>query len=315
MFGTDRTGEFLVTTLLSDELCRANTVQVGGPYLLDSPFGIRPVLVGTEDAVALRGEGHYGQLLKVLGEAGVPATTRVTTSSGRVGTIADVYQDAVMRFSLAHELEYIGCALGYWHPPGRSWKDQFGNEYTFDDILSRLIATPLGKGTCSGCHVPYTVVTLLRLDEDHPILSQDVRAKARAWLAALAHLLDYRLSPTGGWDKSWAPDSEQKFLMGDDVLDRITITGHHLEWTALAPDDLRPSTTAVQRAVVALRRDVASLPPLRQRTFKTLLPVSHGARALALLRGVDPYSVWSKYWKNGRLRRSERGFETRASSS
>lgn len=309
MLGVPRTGEFLVETLLSDKLCRANTVSVGGAYLLDSPFGIRPVLMGTEDALDYRAEAHYGQLLLLLGEVGTPPETQVTSSSGRVGTVAQLYQDAVLRFSLAQELEFIGCALAYWHPPQKGWKDQFGNEYTFDDLLSRLIATPLGQGSCGGCHVPYTIVTILRVDEDHPILSSDVRRKARKWLAVLAQLLELRCSSSGGWDGTWATNGPRSFIMGDDLLDRITVTGHHLEWIALAPDGIRPSEAAVERAVLALRRDVESLPPLARQPFKTLLPVSHGARALALLRGDDPYSAWLKYWKNGRLKRSKRGFD------
>lgn len=314
MLGKERTGEFLVTTLLSDKLCRENTVKIGASYLLDSPFGIHPVLAGSDDAIEYRAEAHYGQLLMVLGEVGVPATTPVTTSSGRVGNVADIYQDAVMRFSLAHELEFIGCALAYWHPPHKTWKDQFGNEYSFDQLLSQLIALPLGKGACGGCHVPYTVVTILRVNEDFPILSNEVRDKARRWLTTLAQLLEYRLSASGGWDKSWSGNSDARFIWGDDLLDRITATGHHLEWIALAPTGARPSDVTIERAVKALRQDVEALQPLAHRSFKTLLPVSHGARALALLRGDDPYSAWFKFWKSGRLKRSEHGLEIQESN-
>lgn len=97
MIGVERTGRFLIETLCSDKACRANTVSVGGTYLLDSPFGIRVVLQGTADAVEYRAEAHYGQLLQILGEAGLPADDPITTSSGRVGSIRELYQDAVMR--------------------------------------------------------------------------------------------------------------------------------------------------------------------------------------------------------------------------
>lgn len=309
MLGTQRSGEFLVTTLLSDRACRKNTVRSGGSYLLDSPFGIRPVLLGSDDAIDYRGEAHYGQLLMILGEAGVPGTASVTASSDRIGNIMDIYQDAVMQFSIGHELEFISCALAYWNPPQKTWRNQFGNEYSFDQLLSQLIATQLGKGTCGGCHVPYAVVTILRVDEQFAILSDAVRERARKWLKTLAYYLEYHLSESGGWDNYWGHDSKSKFVMGDVVLDRITITGHHLEWIALAPPDVRPSEMTVRRAVKALRQDVESLPPLHIRSFKSLLPVSHGARALALLRGDDPFSAWINYWKKGRLIRTNKGFE------
>ena len=162
MFDVDRSGEFLVTTLLSDKACRANTTKNGGSFLLDSPFGIRVVLMGTQDATENRSEAHLGQLLQVLGEAGVPSTTSVTTSSGRVGSVAELYQDAVLRFSLIQELEFIGLALVYWQPPEKSWIDQFGTGCDFDELVSKLIVSPLGRGSCGGCHVPFTVVNILR---------------------------------------------------------------------------------------------------------------------------------------------------------
>jgi hypothetical protein len=136
MLRVERTGEHLVEMLLNDKACRAKTVPTGGPYLLDSPFGIRPVLLGTDDAVEMRGEAHYGQLLQIAAEAGLPPTTPVTTASGRVGNLKEIYQDAIMRFSLNQELDFIASALAYWHPPNKTWKNQFGKEYNFDELLS-----------------------------------------------------------------------------------------------------------------------------------------------------------------------------------
>lgn len=204
MLNLDRTGGRLwVDTLLNDDACRRNTVPVGDSYLLDSPYGIRVVLAGTQDAVEYRAEAHYGQLLMVLGEVGVASSTPVTTSSGRVGTVQDLYQDALMRFSLSHELEFIGCALTYWHLPRKAWRNQFGEEYTFDDLVSRLVETPYGQGSCGGCHLPYTVVMVLRANERYPILSEHVRRKAVEWLRALAQILEQRQRDTGGWDQTW----------------------------------------------------------------------------------------------------------------
>jgi len=308
MLGADRSGEHLVRMLLSDKVCRANSAPVGGTYLLDSPFGIRPVLIGSEDAIEYRGEGHYGQLLQVLGEVGVSSTTSVTTSSGKVGTVADLFQDAVMQFSFSHELEFIGCSLAYWLPPQKTWKNQFGVEYNFDQLLTKLIATPYGEGPCGGTHVPYSVVTILRADEQHSILSDPVRHEARKWLMKLAHALEIRWSKQGTWNITSSEKNKPTFLWGDDVLDRITISGHHLEWMALATDELRPSETTIKRVVLDLRKDIEALPPLHGRTFKSLLPISHAGRALAMLRGDDPFFVWHKYWKAGKLKPSEKGF-------
>ena len=238
MVGAERSGEFWISTLLSDKLCRVNTANVGGSYLLDSPFGVHVVKAGSEDAIEYRAEGHYGQLLMILGEAGVSATTPVTTASGRVGTVADLYRDALMRFSLNQELEFIACALAYWNTPARTWKDQFDNEHSFDELVSQIISQPFGQGSCGGCHAPYALVTILRIDEDYHILSDNLRENVKIWLTKLARILETRYSESGGWDRTWAEKDRLNYVMGDTLLDRITITGHHLEWIAACPQGI-----------------------------------------------------------------------------
>jgi hypothetical protein len=200
----------------------------------------------------------------------------------------------------------MACALAYWHPPERTWQNRIGDTYSFDDLVVRLLDRPFGKGSCGGCHVPYAVVVILRADEQHPLLSPAVRKQAQDWLHILSTRLESCQTVSGAWDAGWG---QTGVMWGDDVLDRITVTGHHLEWIALAPDDLRPARESVARAVIALRRDVEALLPLPYRSFKTLLPVSHAARALALCRNEDPYEAWLAYWNSGRILRTERGYQ------
>ena len=165
------------------------------------------------------------------------------------------------------------------------------------------------------------VTVLERDDEGHTILCQ---AEADARVRTIKSTVRYTYNaPTtlawrqekgelksvdGRWESSWGKTGDSEFLWGDDALDRIAITGHHLEWMALTPKDLRPSESLLKRAVLSLRKDVESLPPLQSRSFKSLLPVSHAARALALLRGEDGFTFWRNSWKAEQLRRSDRGF-------
>lgn len=280
--------------LLSDKLCRERTFPKGGNLLLDSPFGIRAVAWGSPDAVLKGGEGHHGQLLKVLAEVGAPLSTRVETESGRVGTIADILRDATMRFTLNGELEFMATALALTLPPERGWTDRFGVRHTFDDLVENLLLEPYGKGSCCGCHKPYALINILRCDEQYPILSAESRTAALAWLARLSKLLERSERPEGGWDASWAGTEHSRAGFGDDLLDRITVIGHHLEWIALAPSSVRPERDVVQRAVIALRTDVEAM-PMRARSFwKSVLPLSHAARALCLLHGSEPYRLWTE---------------------
>lgn len=301
MTGRAIAGRDIIATLLSDDLCRARTSQNGGSYLLDSPYGIRVVELGSSDAEANRGEAHFGQLLMYLAEADVPSTIQVCSSSGRKGTLADIFQDMVMRFSFSREIEFSGCAIVYWLPFGqRRWTNEFAESFSFDQLMAQLLAKPLGQGACGGCHVPYTVVAILRRDDEDPILTSEVRKKAVAWLKQLSHQLEIRQTSLGGWDRTWT-DERIGYLYGQDSLDRILITGHHLEWMAIAPPDCLPRRETIELAVEALRNDVAEVTKVPRRSFKTIFPVTHAARALTLFRGIDAFSFFQEAWNTHRV--------------
>ncbi len=296
--GEGRTGKMMVETLLSDPLCAERTVKLGdgngGSYLLDSPYGIHPIQSGTMDAVEYRAETHYGKLTMLMGLADVSLSTPVTTNSGRVGTLANLLQDTILNFHWGQELEFIGCSLAYWLPPEKSWTNQFGETFTFNELLEHLIAEPYGKGCCGGCHAPYTVVTILRVDAEHfPILSEKTRKRAEKWLKNMSVTLEQNQLSDGSWERDWGKAGENGFLYGDKTLDAITLLGHHLEWIALAPPEFRPSSKCIKKAVAAVTEQIRLLPPMQYRSFKTILPCSHAAMAMCLMKNVDPFQCWS----------------------
>ncbi|MEN6405334.1 MAG: hypothetical protein ABFC77_02570 [Thermoguttaceae bacterium] len=296
MVGQARSGTTMVETLLSDKLCRERTTPNGASFLVDSPFGINVVQSGTMDAKYNRAEGHYGQLLMVLGETGVPLNTPVTTASGRCGTIADILQEAVMRFEWSKELEFIGVALALWLPPETSWTDQFGNRYSFDELVEHLMAVPCGQGACGGCHIAYTIAVVLQVDSQYRILSSSNRQRAVQRLANISARLEKTKLVEGGWDQTWPGGGTKGIIYEDSLLDQITVIGHHLEWISLVQEPARPSRETVAHAVSACIADIDRLPPLDHRSFKTILPCSHAAHALCLLRNKDPFTTWMAYW-------------------
>ncbi len=311
MVGQERTGTIMTETLLSDKLCRERTTPNGASFLLDSPFGIHVVQSGSWDAKGNRAEGHYGQLLMVLGEAGVPLHTPVTTVSGRTGTVADVLQDAIMRFMWTRELEFIGEALALWLPPETTWTNQFGDRYSFDELVQHLIAIPRGQGACGGSHVASSTAAILRVDDQYRLLSPSVRKQALVWFADLSELLERTQRPEGGWDRTWPGTKTKEAMYHHPVLDRITVIGHHLEWIAIVPESVRPSKKTVARAVAALAESFDALPAMEHRSFKSILPCSHAANALCRLQGKEPYATWKEYWDSGRLVRTSRGLGLR----
>ncbi len=166
--------------------------------------------------------------------------------------------------------------------------------------MQQLLSIPYGKGSCAGCHVPYTVVVILQLDADSNVLSAEVRRSAIEWLKSLSHVLETSQLSLGGWDENWA-GGKPPFVWGDNVMDRITVTGHHLEWMALAPPEVLPSRETISRAIHALKTDVVELTRIPGRSFKVILPASHAARALALMKGVDVCTAFDEAWRKGEI--------------
>lgn len=306
--GEERSGRFMAATLLSDAECKKNTVQLGKKdYIIDSPYGFHVVRNGTLDSEHYRGEGHYGQLLMVLAEAGVPLTAPVESCTGRVGTIRHLLQDASMRYSPALEQDFI-FALALWLPPGQAqWSNEHGNVHKFDDVVTFLLAKPLGVGACGGVHAVYAVTILLRVDEEHPILADSVRTKALRWLANVAAILERTQKREGGWDKRWPASDAVGFIYGDKFLDAITVTGHHLEWMAYAPKEIELRSRTIADACRALDSSLRNLPAIENRSFKATLPCSHAARALCALRGEQPSVLFDRFWKLG-LKKTSYGF-------
>ena len=309
--GQGRTGSFLRDTLLSDSLCKEHTTPFGNHFLIDSPYGIHVVRAGSKDAVDFRAEGHYGQLLMVLAETSTPLSTPVSTDTGSTGTIANLLQDAIFRYSPGNEQEFITVALACWLAPNHSWEDQYGDKHTFDDLAVRLTNMQLGEGCCGGCHAPYALTILLRVNELYPIISKGTKRKIETRLKEISAALERAESENGRWDNKWPMNGASIHMYEDETMDRINVMGHHLEWIALVPVSLRPSKETIIKIVTLLHHSVNDLPPMsrRSRTFKSLLPCSHAARALCLFRRVDPNQVWWDAWNGQKIKKTNKGYE------
>lgn len=305
MIGKSKSGESLRDILLNNAIAKTETVGEDD-YLVSTPYGIKVLQNGTDDSSGMRGQGHYGQLLKVLGEAGVPLSTAVVPSTGNPGTVRDLLNEAVMQYTVTSEQEWIAIGLiSYLKPGVKSWKDKFGEVHQFDDLAHRLMSAPIERGTCFGCHIPYALVNLLRADEVSPLFSSGTRDELHQWFSELCGVLERSKLPDGGWDTSWAGPSPVPKVIGNDVLDRITVTGHQLEWIALAPESLRPDRATIREAIVTLVRDVDSL--TWPRTFKSQLPCTHAARALCLLKNENAFMFLHKSWQQG-MQFTDRGY-------
>jgi hypothetical protein len=244
--------------------------------LLPTPHGVvfRPASAADD-----QGEQHWGQTLAALAEAGVPADTPLAgVGDGR--TVRDAVFGHLADFSWElPEHEWAAVALAGYLPPAAGWANKHGRRYTFDELLGRLCDRPDGAGGCHGAHVCYAVAVLLRAADEHPILSAAARRRGVERLQREADRLVAAQRPDGGWDPERVyppgPDSPPPVPAG-----RLVLTGHSLEWMALAPPEVAVPDRVVQAAAGFVAADLlAADPPRLDRLF---CPYTHAAHGLAL---------------------------------
>ncbi|MBI3462687.1 MAG: hypothetical protein HY000_06440 [Planctomycetes bacterium] len=244
-------------------------------------------------AVAKEAQTHKDEILEVFAEIGT-ALDHPVQLAGFQATLQAILDDSLARFQPEQiDVEFTAIAYARYLPPQREWTNRFGQRHSFDDLADVLASRTLGWTVCYGTHVPYALVTLLRVDEQVPILSPLRRRLARQRLAEVSRLLVRTQYKNGAWGPDWWNDAPGPGGASENpnpevsVSNFIRATGHHLEWIALAPKDLRPPDANVEKAAQWVVSTTLAQPQGILSTYYG--EFSHGARALLLLSGSKPF--------------------------
>lgn len=266
--------------LLSSEQFRRQS-QSDRPLLFKTDYGVqvRADSGGEDD----RGIVHPDQVLMALGDAGVSADTPVYLNQAETADVRALLADSLKRFTLSQELEFTTVAYCRWLPPTRQWTNRFGEQFTFEDLARELLNRPVGAGSCFGAHVPYALVHLIRADEQFPILSSRTRTRILGRLREISDALERTQLANGAWDCDYydTASSRGEPEGAGSSIDQFIVTGHHLEWIALAPLPSRPNRATIEFAARFLCNfaDHCSAMTIRG----TYGPFSHAARAVLML--------------------------------
>jgi hypothetical protein len=256
------------------------------PFLVRTRYGAR---FAEKDLFARSEEGqfresHVGLTLSVLGEIGVSADAPIQTEQGP-NNLQDVVNDLVANFSPDMEQDWPTVALAFYLPRAREWRNKFGEEFSFDGQVEKLASRPLGKGSsCAGTHTLYTLAALLNVDAQVQILSNGSRLKARQVLETARTCLEQSQLPSGSWDVTWADGAAERRLYAEWSWNRtreVLVTGHHLDWMTIVPEELRVRPANLERAVEFVARQTSACD--RAMFSRNVCPFTHGPRAIALL--------------------------------
>ncbi len=263
---------------------------------------------GTESLVVDRPEGlairwgsetgasvHHDHWLASLTEGGVTVDTPVFGPARRGMVIGDVVEESLRDFRLdERETEWTAMAFGLWLPPTREWVGSGGRHYSFDLLVRRLLRGHQQVGVCSGTHRVYSLMLLIRLDDEFDILSDEVRAAAYSHLENVRDLITAAQWDDGRWPSNWPDGADAaKTHIDEEVYKQVISTGHHLEWLAIAPPELHPPDAQIQKAARWVIDTTTS------QTANDILPrytfYSHVGNALALWRKTHPEPFWSQW--------------------
>jgi hypothetical protein len=262
--------------------------------LVRSPYGVQVISTSDDGWGQEWGSTHIGKYIQVTGEMGIGASEALHLDDGKPACVADVVRDEAMRLHTNVELEWVSIGLSLYLDQAE-WHNRFGQRVSFDDAARGLIARPLGKGACLGAHVPYSLASLLASDRLRPILSNGMRAAIAKRLGEYGRHLCNVQAADGSWGKDWASDQPLQSrlpaaLLGNES-DRLTATGHHLEWMAICPPGIRPADDVLARAASYLVRNMPHTRAMIDEDFHIYPPATHAVRALLLLSGkrwADP---------------------------
>ncbi len=236
------------------------------------------------------GSVHTDDLLATLAEIGTPLNQRVITRSGPT-TVGTLLQDTMRRFHREqHEYEWSAISYARYLFPTTEWRNRWGQKITVADVVDELLAQPYSNGVCGGTHRLEALVVLYRADEQARVLSRHERKKIVARLAEVSRLLVAAQHADGYWTRRWLSGRPPATNAKTDLYERILLTGHHLEWLALAPPEVQPPRETIVRAGQWLVRAMLEIDP--QTLASHYGPCSHAGRALCLWRSQEPYIAW-----------------------
>lgn len=260
------------------------------PLLIDQLHGVA-INWGSRQMTSV----HHDHLLACLSEAGVPRDQRVYAPSGRYLTLNDVLQESLRDFRPdERETEWSTMAFALWLPPTKSWQTKQGRTVTFDMLAERLMRGQKQIGVCVGTHRVYSLMLLWRLDQEYDILTDETSDQIIEHLKLVRDLIIASQFDDGHWPPNWPDGADAVTNPQDDVPYREVIaTGHHLEWLAIAPDELQIPRERVQKAARWLVENTTG--QTDEYIYEKYTFYSHVGNALALWRKTHPAEFWRRW--------------------
>lgn len=283
-------GRQMLDYLLDDRVFSELTGHQGPPIFFRGPDGID--VRSYDDSPHFRETSSYhdADLLATLAEVGTPLDAKLQLRGGEA-QVADLLTGTMQRFYLdRQEYEWTIIAMARYAHPIAPWRNKYGERIDVTALVRELTDKPPELGPCDGLHRLEALVVLYQVDELSPALPPHVRHRMLRYMQQVSDRLVQSQSVEGFWTRGWSEAQSKAHSPRSQVVasarDKLLVTGHHLEWLALAPAEVQPPRETIVRAGQWLARTLLELDEAA--LLKAYGPYSHAARALCLWKGVEP---------------------------
>lgn len=287
-------GQLLRDYFLDDAVFRRLAGPGTPPLIYRSQHGLA---VRTYDESAAHQETssfHTDDVLATLAETGTPLDAALKLRDG-TARVEDLLRAALIGFHRSRlEYEWTIIAYARYAFPLPSWRNKYGERLDVDGLVEELLGHPPDAGPCNGLHRLEALVVLYRADEQCHALRPRTKLRMLRYMQAASQRLAAAQSDEGYWTRQWPAGAAARQPAGSASppatrYDKLLVTGHHLEWLALAPEGVQPPRETVVRAGQWL---VRTLLELDERDLREAYgPYTHAARALCLWRGREAWQA------------------------
>lgn len=282
-------GPQMLRILLEDPIFRVFYGSPSRPLLVDDGANVR---FRTLDGAFA--SPHVDHTLATLAEIGVD--TRHPVETPRRGVeLSEAIETSLRDFELYQRETEWSVLVFALYLESTSWVTRDRQTVTFDRLADRLMLARPAEGVGAGQHRLYTLTAVLEIDRllaasrDRGLLSTDVRRRVLEFLGLATDRLVRNQHRLGFWNSAWPyeppPSDLPSASRPDSLVDRLIVTGHALEWWALAPEDVLPPHDTLRRAAAWLIANVEGFED--DAVLENYSYLTHVGRALALWRGLD----------------------------
>ena len=290
-------GRIMLSYLLDDRVFQQLAGSQSPPLWFRGEDGIDVRSYDDSASFQTTSSYHADDVLATLAESGVSLDAPLQLRSGEA-RVADLLKCSLRRFYVdRHEYEWSIIAYARYAHPLTPWRNKFGERIDAEALVKELTDKPAEIGPCDGLHRLEALAVWHRIDEQSPALPPRAKQRMLAYMKQVSHRLVRTQSVEGYWASGWSRSESKAQNPNSKVAelslhDRLLVTGHHLEWLALAPEEVQPPRETIVRAGQWLTRTLLELDD--KQLHDAYGPYSHAARALCLWKGIEPRHAWKR---------------------